>query len=92
MGSKFKELWNDPEFMTDGERGRIDLEVELIEKLVEAREEKGITQQQLAEMAGLKQSAIARLENLTATPQIDTLFKILKPLGYTLAIVPEQKK
>jgi len=26
-----------------------------------------------------------------ATPQIDTLFKVLKPLGYTLAIVPVQQ-
>ena len=41
-----------------------------------------------AKAAGVKQSAIARLESLKATPQIDTLFKVLTPMGYKLAIVP----
>jgi len=39
----------------------------------------------------LKQPAIARLESMKATPQIDTLFKILQPLGYTLAVVPSDQ-
>lgn len=42
-------------------------------------------------MSGLKQPAIAHLERMQATPQIDTLFKILRPLGYTLAIVPNEQ-
>lgn len=40
-------------------------------------------------LAGIKQPALARLENMKATPQTDTLFKILKLLGYTLAIVKD---
>ncbi len=56
-----------------------------------AREAQGLSQTQLAELAGLKQPAIARLESMKATPQIDTLFKVLKPLGYTLAIVPAEE-
>jgi hypothetical protein len=36
----------------------------------------------------VKQPAIARLESLKTTPQIDTLFKVLLPLGYTIEIVP----
>ncbi|MCL2079902.1 MAG: helix-turn-helix transcriptional regulator [Oscillospiraceae bacterium] len=84
----FSDLWNDPELLADDEKSRIDFEVALIGKLIEARESKGLTQKALAEQAGIKQSAVARLENMKATPQIDTLFKILKPLGYTLEIVP----
>jgi transcriptional regulator with XRE-family HTH domain len=91
MGSSFSDLWNDPNFISDERRAEIDLEVALIGKLIEAREEKGITQQQLAEMSGLKQSSIARLEKMSATPQIDTLLKVLIPLGYTLAIVPKEQ-
>ena len=38
----------------------------------------------------LSESAIARLEKMNAAPQVSTLLKVLKPLGYTLAIVPDR--
>ncbi len=85
---KFRDFYNNDDNVTPAERAKIEFEVELIGKLVEAREAKGLTQEQLAKAAGVKQSAIARLENLKATPQIDTLFKVLTPMGYKLAIVP----
>jgi len=78
--------------VSPAERAMIEFEVELIGKLIEAREAKGFTQAQLAETAGIKQSAIARMENLKATPQIDTLFKVLTPMGYKLAIVPNEDR
>jgi DNA-binding XRE family transcriptional regulator len=87
----FDDLWSDKELISEEERSRINFEVSLIGKLIEARESKGITQHELAKMTGVKQSAIARLESMKSTPQIDTLFKILKPLGYTLAIVPDNQ-
>ena len=69
-------------------REKINFEIDLIGKLIEAREQKGLSQRELAELSGVKQPAIARLESMKTTPQIDTLFKILNPLGYTLSIVP----
>jgi ribosome-binding protein aMBF1 (putative translation factor) len=84
----FDDIW-EASNLTQPEKDEIRLETALIGKLIEAREQKGISQQRLAEMSGLKQPAIARLERMQATPQVDTLFKILKPLGYTLAIVPD---
>lgn len=84
----FRDFYHDDNNVTPSERAKIEFEVELIGKLVEAREAKGLTQEQLAKAAGVKQSAIARLESLKATPQIDTLFKVLTPMGYKLAIVP----
>jgi ribosome-binding protein aMBF1 (putative translation factor) len=87
----FEDLWNDPNLLTQAEKDEIQLKIDLVGKLIEAREKKGISQKRLAEMSGLKQPAIARLERMQATPQIDTLFKVLKPLGYTLAIVPDKQ-
>ena len=87
----FDDLWNDPNLLTQVEKDEIQLKIDLVGKLIEARENKGISQKRLAEMSGLKQPAIARLERMQATPQIDTLFKVLKPLGYTLAIVPDNQ-
>ena len=89
MTSKsFRDFYNDDQNVSPAERAKIEFEVELIGKLIEAREAKGMTQEQLAEVAGVKQSAVARLESLKATPQIDTLFKMLTPIGYKLTIVP----
>lgn len=84
----FDDLW-EASNLTQAEKDEIQLKIDLAGKLIEAREKKGITQEQLAQMSGLKQPAIARLEKMKATPQIDTLFHVLKPLGYTLAIVPD---
>lgn len=85
----FEDIWETSN-LTQAEKEEIAFETRLMGKLIEAREKKGISQRQLAEMCGLKQPAIARLEKMQATPQIDTLFKILKPLGYTLEIVPDR--
>lgn len=86
--TSFRDFYENELNLTPTERAEIEFEVELICKMVEAREAKGLTQKQLAEAAGVKQSAIARLESLKATPQINTLLKVLTPMGYKLAIVP----
>ena len=74
--------------MTVDERVESDLRVALIGELIKARHEKGITQKKLEELSGVKQPVIARMEKGISNPQIDTLIKILIPLGKTLAVVP----
>jgi len=88
----FSDYMSDETRVSPAERERINFEIALIGKMIEAREEKGLSQRELAELSGVKQPAIARLEGLKATPQIDTLFKILHPLGYTIEIVPLNNK
>jgi ribosome-binding protein aMBF1 (putative translation factor) len=87
----FSDLWNDKSLLTEDEKAEIDLKIALVGQLIEAREKKGVSQKRLAEMSGLKQPALARLEKGRATPQIDTLIRALKPLGYKLAIVPDRE-
>lgn len=86
------ELMNDETFISKEEKAQIEFEADLICKLIDAREEQGLTQRDLAEMIGIKQPALARIESMRATPQINTLLKILTPLGYTLSIVPLKEK
>ena len=90
--TNFSDFYNNNNNVSASDRARIEFEVELIGKLIEARETQGFTQAQLAAAAGIKQSAIARMESLKATPQIDTLFKVLTPMGYKLAIVPNEEQ
>ena len=61
-------------------------------ELIDARNEGKITQKQLEEMSGVKQSMISRIEKGVASPTIDTLLKLLTPLGKTIAIVPIESK
>lgn len=70
----------------------IELEKDLIRTMINIREEKGLTQAQLAEICNVKQPVIARMESSVHSPQIDSLLKILTPLGYTLQIVPMGEK
>ena len=88
----FADYMADESRVTPEERRKIDFEVELIGKMIEAREKKGYSQRELAELSGVKQPAIARMENLKSTQQIDTLLKILAQLGYTLSITPIKGK
>jgi len=90
--TNFSDFYTNDNNVSPAERAKIEFEVELIGKLIEAREAKGLTQAQLAEAAGIKQSAVARMESLKATPQIDTLFKVLTPMGYKLTIVPNKDR
>jgi len=83
--------WNDFEKslnLSHDEENEIQLMTDIIDKLIEARESKGLTQQALADLCGVKQPVIARMEKAVHSPQIDTLFKVLRPLGYKLAVVP----
>ena len=73
--------------ITKEDEQMIEFEKELIMTLVRIREEKGLTQAQMAELCGVSQPTIARMERSTHSPQLDSLFKILVPLGYTLQIV-----
>lgn len=59
---------------------------ELIRDITLERESQGLSQIALAEMAGVKQSAISRMENLTVLPQLDTLLRVLQPLGLKLNV------
>jgi len=70
------------------DRERINCKTSIMSKLIEARKQRGLSQQELAAIVGMKQPAIARLENLKTVPTIDTLIDVLYPLGYTLDVVP----
>ena len=89
-GSDF--TWRDvqKELYTVEEIVESDLRVALIGELIKARNEKGISQKRLEELSGVKQPMIARIESGKTLPQVNTLIKLLVPLGKTLAIVPNK--
>ena len=71
----FKEKYDalEPEFM-------------VMQAMIDARKEKGMTQQELAEATGISQADISRLEHGTGNPSIKTLQRVAKALQMALKI------
>lgn len=96
--SKFKS-WKDVKKeievnLTQDDLDEIKLEEEIIKATIEVRKSAKLTQQELSELSGIVQPSIAKIENFTRTPQYTTLMRLLRPMGYTIKVVPldESKK
>ena len=59
----------------------------VISEVVDARHDAALSQANLASAAGVKQPVVARLETGVNSPRLDTLLKILTPLGKTLQVI-----
>ena len=77
---------------TPQEEIEIRLEIELIKATIEARKNAKLTQTELSKKRGVIQPSIAKRESFKRSPQVDTLIKLLYPMGYTLGIVPLKDK
>ena len=80
----FDEYFNNN--VCEEDKSEIEFQAELISKLIEVRNSKKYSQRKLAEICNVKQPEIARIESFKCSPQVDTLIKLLVPLGYTLKI------
>lgn len=85
-GQTWKEVRK--ELYTSEEIRESNLRVAIISEFIKARNESGISQRELEQLSGVKQPIISRLEAGTTSPQLDTVLKLLAPLGKTLAVVP----
>lgn len=69
-----------------------DLEYDFICDFIRIRKENHLTQQALADMAGVVREKIAKIEANLNSPQLNSLIKVLKPIGYTVKIMPIKKE
>lgn len=58
----------------------------IISAVIQRRNALGISQRELAGICGIPQSSVARIESHKTTPNLDTLLKIMRPLGLTLTV------
>ena len=58
----------------------------IVGAVIEQRNELGISQRELASLCGMPQSSVARIESFKTTPNLETLLKIMKPLGLRLTV------
>ena len=83
-GRSWREV--EQELFTPEEIAASNLRVDIMVELTKARNERGISQRKLEELSGVKQPVIARMESGATSPQLDTVLKLLAPLGKTLYI------
>ncbi len=86
IGSSWDEVR--AKLFTPEEIAESNLRVAIVGEIIKARKEKGISQKKLEELSGVKQPVIARMEKGSTSPQLDTILKVLAPLGKTLKVVP----
>lgn len=58
----------------------------IVSAIIEKRNSLGLSQRDLAEKCGIPQSSVARIETFKTTPKLDTLLKIMQPLGLKLTV------
>ena len=78
MGKNFRETLNEqlknPEFKKEWDA--LEPEYQIIKVMLDARREKVITQKQLADITGIPQADISRLENGNANSSLKTLQRL----------------
>ena len=75
---------SDPEFARGFDEGYRDFKIGVI--LRQAREEAGLTQEELADRVGTQKTAISRMENHAEDIKLSTIQKVAKALGKNLEI------
>ena len=88
MSKNFRETLNeqlkDPAFQAEWEA--LEPERQIVRAIIEGRERRDLTQQQLAEITGIQQADISRLENGTGNPSLRTLKRLAAGMGMQLKL------
>ena len=88
MGKNFRETLDeqmkDPEFRAEWKAQ--EPERQIMHAILEGRQSRNLTQEQLAEATGINQANISRLENGTANPSLRTLKRLAEGMGMELKL------
>jgi len=86
--SEWRELLNEqlknPEFKTEWDA--LEPEFTIIQAMIDARKNVGLTQKELSERAGISQGDISRLENGNGNPSLRTLKRLASAMDMKLKI------
>lgn len=86
--TKFKdfleEQLKDPE--VKAEYDALEPEFTIIQAMIDARKQKGMTQKELSEITGIAQGDISKLESGNANPSIKTLKRLAAGMGMKIKI------
>ena len=78
------EQLKDPAFKAEWDA--LQPEFSIMQAMIDARRQSGLTQKQLAERTGIAQGDISKLENGSANPSVRTLLRLADGMGMRLKI------
>jgi len=84
LESALTEQMENPEFKAEYEA--LEPEFAIIQAIIDARKNSGLTQKQLSEKAGIAQGDISKLENGNANPSLKTLQRLASAMNMKLKI------
>lgn len=76
--------FKDPEFKKEWDSTELEFQIQM--ELIRARIASNMTQSELAEASGIRQSNISRIENGSALPKLSTLGALAAAMGKKLKI------
>ena len=79
-----KEQLDDPEFRREYEA--LQPERAIIQAIIDARKQSGLTQKELSERTGITQGDISKLERGNANPSLNTLQRLAAGMGMTIKL------
>lgn len=82
----YKEYAKQTDINTKRDIEEIEAIASIIGAVINQRKLLGISQRELASLCGIPQSSVARIESYKTTPNLDTLLKIMHPLGLHLTV------
>lgn len=74
----------DPEFKKEWDA--LETKFQIIQAIIDARTEMGITKKQLSDLSGITQAEISKIENGNANPSLKTLKKLASAMGKKVKI------
>ena len=63
-----------------------EIQAKILKAIIYKRNQENLSQRDLARLCNIPQSTLARIERGVVSPNLDTLVKIMLPLGLTLKI------
>lgn len=75
----------------NNEKKVLEMEYDLIEKLINVRKEKGLSQRDLCKLIGMKQPYLVKIETRKISPSLSTVFKIINALNLEVNLLEKDK-
>lgn len=85
--NNYKEYVKSLDEVSKQEIEELEMHANIVSEIIAKRNLLGLSQRELSAICGIPQSSLARIETFKITPKMDTILKIMRPLGLGLTVI-----